>query len=90
MADFSSTYTDQLPDRYVPGGTGPYRSVRRTLVVILSKVCHTGWYHPYRTVCIGPLADQYTDRPLLGSTTDWGCFRPVTTQNQSSAADFKP
>ncbi|RZS21964.1 hypothetical protein BHM03_00054677 [Ensete ventricosum] len=25
--------------------------------------------------------DQYTDRPLLGSTIDYGCFCPVTARN---------
>ncbi|RRT56961.1 hypothetical protein B296_00047546 [Ensete ventricosum] len=27
--------------------------------------------------------DQYTDRPLLGSTIDYGCFCPVTARNTS-------
>ncbi|RWW54235.1 hypothetical protein BHE74_00039195 [Ensete ventricosum] len=45
-------------------------------------------YRPVRAVHISPLADQYANGLLPGGTTDWGCFRPVTTRNQPVMVDF--
>ncbi|RWV85662.1 hypothetical protein GW17_00052530 [Ensete ventricosum] len=39
-------------------------------------------------ICTGPPADQYADHSLLGDTTDWGCFRPITTRNRPIMVDF--
>ncbi|RZR71636.1 hypothetical protein BHM03_00006203 [Ensete ventricosum] len=40
------------------------------------------------TACTGSVADRYADRPLPGSTIDWGSFRPVTTRNRPVMVDF--
>ncbi|RRT80367.1 hypothetical protein B296_00012233 [Ensete ventricosum] len=45
-------------------------------------------YRSVWAVHTGPPADQYTDRPLPGSTADWGCFRLVTTRNRPVTVDF--
>ncbi|RWW66714.1 hypothetical protein BHE74_00025901 [Ensete ventricosum] len=39
-------------------------------------------------VCTGLLADRYTDHPLLGSTADWDCFRPINIRNRLVMVDF--
>ncbi|RWV97834.1 hypothetical protein GW17_00039352 [Ensete ventricosum] len=31
---------------------------------------------------------RYADHPLLGDTTDWGGFRPITARNRSVTVDF--
>ncbi|RWW59118.1 hypothetical protein BHE74_00033961 [Ensete ventricosum] len=41
-----------------------------------------------RAVRTGPPADRNADRLLSGGTVDWGCFRFVTTQNQSVTVNF--
>ncbi|RRT36511.1 hypothetical protein B296_00058791 [Ensete ventricosum] len=48
-------------------------------------------YGPFRRVSLertGSPVDWYTNRSLLGGTTNWGYFRPVTTRNQPLTVDF--
>ncbi|RWW04695.1 hypothetical protein GW17_00032068 [Ensete ventricosum] len=45
-------------------------------------------YRPVWVVRIDPPVDRYVDRRLSGGTTDWGCFRPIITQNRSVIVDF--
>lgn len=56
--------------------------------IMVTKVFNFKWYWLYRVVRTGPSADRYVDRPLPGSTIDWGCFHPITTRNQSVTVDF--
>ncbi|RRT83315.1 hypothetical protein B296_00010932 [Ensete ventricosum] len=56
--------------------------------IISIKIFCFDLYHPVRVVRTGPIGDQYTNRPLLGGTADWGCFHPVTMRNRPVTIDF--
>ncbi|RRT75491.1 hypothetical protein B296_00031170 [Ensete ventricosum] len=48
------------------------------------NVFESGQYVPVRLLS----ADRYVNCPLPSSTTDWGCFHPVTTRNRAVTVNF--
>ncbi|RWW48671.1 hypothetical protein BHE74_00045236 [Ensete ventricosum] len=46
---------------------------KHAVYCVQTKVGDFELYRPVRVVCTSPPVDRYADRPLTGSTTDWGC-----------------